>query len=153
MNLSELILKKVYISYSERETENIGALFADEIGKNDFIAFYGDLGSGKTAFMRGFVSKLVPDARVSSPTYALLNIYENDENKINHFDMYRISSEDDLISIGFYDLINDGITCTEWSENIEYALPDDYFKISFEKSGESSRNIIIERINNADTRY
>lgn len=133
-------------SASEQETEAFGREMALLCEKNDFIALYGDMGSGKTVFMRGFVSALVPEARVSSPTYAILNVYENEQNKVNHFDLYRITSEDDLYSTGFEEIIQDGITVCEWSENIPFALPQRYWKIVFSKPSESERILQIERI-------
>jgi len=80
-----------------------------------------------------------------SPTYNLVNVY----GKVYHFDMYRINDEDDLYSIGFYDY-DDGenIILTEWSENIEFALPKKYLKISISKTGisEDTREIRIESV-------
>ena len=67
--------KAVYVSKSEADTEKIAADFADRLNKGDFIAFFGDLGSGKTAFVRGLASKLCPGARVASPTFALVIEY------------------------------------------------------------------------------
>jgi len=136
---------------SERETEAFGREMALLCEKNDFIALYGDMGSGKTVFMRGFVSALVPEARVSSPTYAILNVYENEANKVNHFDLYRIDSEDDLYSIGFDEIIQDGITVCEWSENIPYALPERYWKIVFSKPSDSERILNVERVGADDS--
>ena len=102
-----------------------------------FIALYGDLGVGKTAFVRGFSSIFAPNAKVKSPTFALVNEYKGSTGAsltIFHFDMYRISDEDDLYSIGFYDYLDrHGICLVEWSENIEYALPADRLAVTIEK--------------------
>ena len=136
----------VYDSHSEWETEQIGEKIARECKDGDFLALYGDMGSGKTVFMRGFVGYLVPQARVSSPTYAVLNVYEGEDICVNHFDMYRISSEDDLYSTGYEEVITRGITVCEWSENIEDFLPETYIRLIFHKLSETERQIEMERV-------
>ena len=136
------------------ETEQLGADLARKISQgNDlpfFVALYGDLGVGKTAFVRGFTSIIAPRAGVRSPTFALVNEYRASPLSVFHFDMYRITDEDDLVSIGFYDYLDRrGICLVEWSENIPYALPDDYIRVTIEKddlSSPDSRLITAERI-------
>ena len=99
-----------------------------------FVAMYGDLGVGKTAFVRGFTRAYAPEAAVKSPTFALVNQYGGRACPIYHFDMYRITDEDDLYSTGFYDYLSGrGICIAEWCENIPYALPDSYISVSIEK--------------------
>jgi len=139
-------MKREYISKSSEETEAIGNLLAKESKEGDFFAFFGEMGSGKTVLIRGFVSSLVPEALVSSPTYAILNVYEGKAVTINHFDMYRITSSDDLLSTGYDEIIQQGITLCEWSENIPEDLPEEYWKIQFEKLSENERKISVERI-------
>ncbi len=136
---------KTYISHCEEDTERIGAEFANELKAGDFVAFFGDLGSGKTAFVRGVASVLCPSARVASPTYAIVNEY-NGKVPIFHFDVYRISDDDSLYSTGFYDYMErGGIIFAEWSENIPFALPDDRYEITFTKTGETKRSIEITK--------
>ena len=128
-----------YISHSVTETEDIGkrtarAILADG-SRHRFIAMYGDLGVGKTAFIRGFTSVIAPNARVKSPTFALVNEYRSKPLSVFHFDMYRITGEDDLWSIGFYDYLDrNGICLIEWCENIPFALPDSYLRIEITKN-------------------
>ncbi|MBQ9112228.1 MAG: tRNA (adenosine(37)-N6)-threonylcarbamoyltransferase complex ATPase subunit type 1 TsaE [Clostridia bacterium] len=99
-----------------------------------FVALFGDLGVGKTAFVRGFTRVIAPTARVKSPTFALVNEYKGTPCSVFHFDMYRIEDEDELYSIGFYDYADrNGICLTEWSENIEYALPEAYIRVEIIK--------------------
>ena len=130
--------EKIFHSNSVTATEGIGERFAEEL-LNDgslprFIALYGDLGVGKTAFVRGFTSKIAPNARVKSPTFALVNEYGAKDMSVFHFDMYRITDEDDLYSIGFYDYPDRGGIClTEWSENIIEFLPQDCVRVNIEK--------------------
>lgn len=134
---------KVYVTNSEKETENIAIELATELKSGDFLAFYGDLGSGKTAFIRGLASVFCPGVRVSSPTYAIVNEYRGKVN-IFHFDMYRITDDDSLYSTGFYDYFDrNGIIAAEWCENIPFALPDRYYEINFKKISETQRQITI----------
>lgn len=136
-----------HISRCEEDTERIGAEFAKSLSAGDFVAFFGDLGSGKTAFVRGVASVLCPTARVASPTYAIVNEYSG-KVPIFHFDVYRILDDDSLYSTGFYDYAErGGIIFVEWSENIPFALPDDRYEITFTKTGESERNIEIAKKN------
>ena len=133
-----LNVKNEILTHSTEETEAFGASLAEAIAKDSslprFIALYGDLGVGKTAFVRGFTSVFAKSARVKSPTFALVNEYRGDTLSVFHFDMYRIEDEDELYSIGFYDYQDrNGICLTEWSENIEYALPERYFSVKIEK--------------------
>ena len=137
---------KEFYSSCEQETQAIGSLLAGECKEGDFLALYGEMGSGKTVFMRGFVGALIPNALVSSPTYAILNVYEGAAITVNHFDMYRISSEEDLYSTGYEEAIQKGITVCEWSENIEDFLPEHYIKVVFSKHGEEGRSITVERV-------
>ncbi len=130
----------------EKDTQDVGALLAGECKNGDFLALYGEMGSGKTVFMRGFVGHLIPNALVSSPTYAILNVYEGEDVCVNHFDMYRITSEEDLYSTGYEEAILKGITVCEWSENIEEFLPDHYIRVVFSKEGENERLISVERV-------
>lgn len=147
-------LPRTLTSNSAEQTEQIGRSLAELISQDSslprFIALYGDLGVGKTAFVRGFTSLFAKNARVKSPTFALVNEYKGESVTVFHFDMYRITDEDELYSIGFYDYLNrGGIALVEWSENIEYALPQEYFSVRIEKCLEQApdtRKITLELI-------
>lgn len=149
-----MTLEKILNSSSTEQTENIGASLAQALISDAtlprFVALYGDLGVGKTAFTRGFTHFAIPAAKVKSPTFALVNEYVGEKVKICHFDMYRIEDEDDLYSIGFYDYLNGKNLCiTEWSENIEHSLPDSYVRVEIIKNNTSdpdSREIRISVI-------
>ena len=118
-------------------TEAAGAALARRMIEEDlphFVALYGDLGAGKTAFVRGFASVIAPGAVIRSPTFALVHEHKGEPFDLFHFDMYRITGEDDLYSIGFEDYLRrDGVCLTEWSENIAFALPDHYVKVEIVK--------------------
>ena len=128
-------MEKEYVTASPEETERLGASLAKECaGKGPcFVALYGDLGAGKTAFVRGFASVLAPEAKVKSPTYTVVNSYRGKPWPVYHFDLYRITDEDELYSIGFYDYLSAGLCIGEWSENIPYAIPEGSRTVTIEK--------------------
>lgn len=129
-----------YITHSTQETEQLGAMIAKKLCGNEVIALFGGLGMGKTAFTRGIAAELGVSDGVSSPTFALVNEYSGKYN-IYHFDMYRVTTWDDLYSTGFFDYIGTGVLVIEWSENIEGALPDNAIRISI-SSGENENERI-----------
>ncbi|MBR6533995.1 MAG: tRNA (adenosine(37)-N6)-threonylcarbamoyltransferase complex ATPase subunit type 1 TsaE [Clostridia bacterium] len=143
-------MKKVYISSSLEQTEKIGAEFAASLNGDEFIAMYGDLGAGKTAFVRGMASYICPLCRVSSPSYTLINEYVGGKFPLYHFDVYRITDDDALYSTGFYDYPGSGVCVCEWSENIPYAIPQGAIRITLEHLGENERRITVIRDQNED---
>ncbi|MBO7176548.1 MAG: tRNA (adenosine(37)-N6)-threonylcarbamoyltransferase complex ATPase subunit type 1 TsaE [Clostridia bacterium] len=148
--MKELIISQA--TQNAAQTETLGRTLAEQMLADEtlppFIALYGDLGVGKTAFVRGFTSRISPEALVRSPTFALVNEYRAKPRSVFHFDMYRITDEDDLFSIGYYDYLNrPGICLVEWSENIPYAIPEMYIRVVIEKSDPAQpdlRTVIIE---------
>ncbi len=121
--------------------------YAKELGAvlkgGEVIAYFGGLGMGKTTFTSGLCEGYGIKAEVSSPTFALVNEYGNTK-KIYHFDMYRISTFDDLCSTGFFDYLDtDAVLAIEWSENIENALPENYIRIEIER-GDSDESRILK---------
>ncbi len=143
--------KEVYLSASAEETEKLGSRLAfallHEEKKRAYVALFGEMGVGKTAFSRGFCAAL-GIVGVHSPTYAIVHEYKKGTHPVFHFDMYRIVDEDDLLSIGFYDyLARDGYAISEWSENIEDALPEDAVRVRLERTEvQEVRRITIEGV-------
>ena len=133
------------ITNSERETEELGRRFAETLPAGGaVVAMYGDLGAGKTAFVRGMARGLGLDCRVSSPTFTIVNEYLGDRELI-HFDMYRLSSADELFDIGWEDYLNRGAVCAvEGSENVEDAFFGDEIRVTIEKLSDTERKITIE---------
>ena len=111
------------VSNSEEETEALGRRLGEILDQSTVVAFTGDLGAGKTAFTRGLAKGLdIPD-RVTSPTFTIVNEYEGGRLPLFHFDMYRLSSADELFDIGWEDyLARGGVCAVEWSENVKEAL-------------------------------
>ena len=137
---------EIFTSNSREETVKIAETLAKDLKPSDVVAFRGDLGSGKTCFTSGLALGLGYTGDVTSPTFALINEYLGGSLPLYHFDMYRISSWDELYSSGFFDYIEQGgVIAAEWSENIENALPDNTIYVEFEKLGENSRKIKIWR--------
>jgi tRNA threonylcarbamoyladenosine biosynthesis protein TsaE len=127
-------------STSAEQTEAFGAALAEQYLKRPgelpgFLALYGDLGVGKTAFVRGFASRFVPGSAVRSPTFTLVNEYRKEGRTLYHFDLYRITDDDDLYSTGFYDFLEDGrgVCIAEWCENIPWAVPADRLTVRISK--------------------
>ena len=112
------------ITKCEKETELAGERFGAAVPDGAVVAMYGELGSGKTAFVRGMARGMGIDCRVSSPTFTIVNEYLG-ERELIHFDMYRLASADELWDIGWEDYLARGAVCAvEWSENVEDALRD-----------------------------
>lgn len=134
----------VFLSHSPRDTEEIAANFAQTLRGGTVVAFYGGLGMGKTAFVRGMAKGRGLSAEVSSPTFALVHEYGG-QPPLVHFDMYRVSGWEDLYSTGFFEYIDAGcLLAVEWSENIEAALPASTVRVTITAEGENDRRIVIE---------
>ena len=139
---------EVFYSNTESETENIGAEFARFLPSGSIVAMYGDLGAGKTAFVRGMAKGMGINAHVNSPTFTIVNEYPSAPGspELIHFDMYRLSSSDELFDIGWEDYIaRDAVCAVEWSENVNNAFFGDEIKVTIEKTGDSQRKITIEK--------
>ena len=137
---------KVFTSNSIAETEAVAAEIAKELKDGGFLAMYGGMGAGKTAFVRGLVKELAPECLdlVHSPTFAIVNEYRGNSIDIFHFDLYRLTDEDDLYSTGFYDYIEQGgITITEWTELFEDAIPEGALKLTIERLGDNERRFTL----------
>ena len=132
-----------FVSNSEEETEALGRRLGEILDQSTVVAFTGDLGAGKTAFARGLAKGLdIPD-RVTSPTFTIVNEYEGGRLPLFHFDMYRLSSADELFDIGWEDyLARGGVCAVEWSENVADALERDTVRVDIRRGGEESRRVI-----------
>ena len=130
------------ISKSVNDTENIAIEFAKSLTKGDVVVFEGDLGAGKTAFVKGLCKYFGIEDGVTSPTYAYLNVYND---YIYHYDCYRLSCGEDAEALGLTDYFNgDNICLIEWAENISDALPNEYKTVRIEKIDENIRRIIFK---------
>ena len=115
-----------------------GEALAKLLRGGDLVAYRGGMGAGKTTFTVGVARGLGLDAWVSSPTFALVNEYEGKTVRLCHFDMFRITSQDDLYSTGFFDYLDSGaIVAVEWSENIAASLPQPHITVDIAIDGDS----------------
>ncbi len=132
------------ITHSVSETEALGRRLAAQCHAGTTVAFFGGLGMGKTAFVRGMAQVLSPGAEASSPTFALVNDYGGSPSFV-HFDMYRVTGWEDLDTTGYFDYLDAGaVLAVEWSENIESALPENAVRVTFERLSDTERAITIE---------
>ena len=128
---------------SPEQTELLGKKLAARLKPGDVIAYYGDLGAGKTAFTRGLAAGLGVTECVTSPTYTIVNEYLSGRMPLFHFDMYRLSSSEELFDIGWEDyLARGGVCAVEWSENVADALERDTVRVDIRRGGEESRRVI-----------
>ena len=112
-------------THSADETQALGQRLAKRLLPGDVIAYFGELGAGKTALTRGIAQGLGVTDLVTSPTYTIVNEYLTGRIPLFHFDMYRLGSSDELFDIGWEDyLARGGVCAVEWSENVEDALRD-----------------------------
>lgn len=128
----------IYYSDSEKKTREIAERFAATLVKGDVVLLSGDLGAGKTAFVKG-VAKYFNLGEVTSPTYAYLNVYGD---FIYHYDCYRLSSGEEAEAMGLTDYFGgDNICFIEWAENIRDVLPEKVKTVKITKTGENERTI------------
>ena len=132
-----------HVTTSPEETEALGEALAGRLTPGTVIAFTGDLGAGKTAFVRGLARGLGVRERVTSPTFTIVNEYEGGRLPLFHFDMYRLGSADELFDIGWEDyLARGGVCAVEWSENVSDALDGDCLRVDIRRGGDDSQRII-----------
>ena len=131
------------VTNSPSETEALGETLAGQLEPGTVIAFTGDLGAGKTAFVRGLARGLGVRERVTSPTFTIVNEYEGGRLPLFHFDMYRLGSADELFDIGWEDyLARGGVCAVEWSENVSDALDNDCLRVDIRRSENDDQRII-----------
>lgn len=139
-------MNSVFVSNSPIDTKKIAAELAATLQGGEVIAFYGDLGMGKTCFVTGLADGLGFSGEVSSPTFAIINEYLGGRLNLYHFDMYRVSGWDDLYSTGYFEYMESGgVLAVEWSENIEAALPENTIRVTIKRLDETRREITVER--------
>ena len=133
-----------FFTNSPEETEQLGCSLGKLLAAGAILAYAGDLGAGKTAFTRGLARGLGATEPVTSPTYTIVNEYLSGRLPLFHFDMYRLSSADELWDIGWEDYLDrNGICAVEWSENVREAM-ENAISVKFDKLGDCRRRITIE---------
>ena len=124
-----------FLTKSPEETFSIGEKFAQLLKEGTVICLQGDLGAGKTLFVQGLAVGLGIAEEVTSPTFALLNIYQGSKT-LYHFDLYRLDFSEELCDIGFYEYLEkeDGITVIEWPDKFKQELPEEYLLIKIKRT-------------------
>ena len=126
---------------SPEETVHLAELVGQKIREGTVLCLEGDLGAGKTLFVQSLAHILGVEGEVTSPTFNLMNVYEG-ICRIYHFDLYRLETEEELEDIGFYEYTEEpeGIVVIEWPDKFPESLPEDYVKISIERTGETENS-------------
>ena len=133
----------IFHTKSAAETEALGERLAKALRGGEVIAYTGDLGAGKTAFTRGIARGLGIPEGVTSPTFTIVNEYEGGRLPLFHFDMYRLTSSDELFDIGWEDyLARGGVGAVEWSENVADALEDEPIRVDIRRGEHDGQRVI-----------
>lgn len=132
---------------SEQDTKETAYALAPLLRAPVTVAFTGDLGAGKTTFIRYLCRALGYDGAVTSPTFSIMNRYDG-AVPIYHYDMYRLSGADSLYDIGYYDCCDNGISLVEWSENVESGLEGNiiHINMSYCRDGRKITVAEVERL-------
>ncbi|ARM30101.1 tRNA (adenosine(37)-N6)-threonylcarbamoyltransferase complex ATPase subunit type 1 TsaE [Prosthecochloris sp. HL-130-GSB] len=142
-------MNKEFFSRSVEETREYARRFAAGLGPGDVVCLNGELGAGKTEFVRGITQVFNCDEQLSSPTFSIFNIYHGSLKgcrvELHHFDLYRIEREEELDAIGFEEYVcGPFISVVEWSEKFPGMLPGNAKKVFIESAGENQRRIVID---------
>jgi tRNA threonylcarbamoyladenosine biosynthesis protein TsaE len=133
----------VIVTRSEAETVSLGESVGRHLQPGDFIALYGNLGSGKTRFAKGIALGIGidPAVPVTSPTYTILNEYPG-KLPLFHFDLYRLAGDEDTTALGFEEYFyGEGVCLVEWADRLVAELPPEHLRIEFAEAGEEERRI------------
>jgi tRNA threonylcarbamoyladenosine biosynthesis protein TsaE len=144
---SRNLLLTRYTTQTAEETHRLGKTFGRTLPAGAIIAFFGELGAGKTTFIRGLIEGIggIDVRSICSPTFTFLNIYHGDKT-VFHFDLYRLPKEEEFYAAGFDECFKaDGICCVEWAEKIASSLPSKAFRVTLTYLEEKTRQIEISR--------
>ena len=130
---------------SVEETQQLAGRLAAKLHGGECIALHGELGAGKTQFVRGLVAGLGGDPRtVSSPTYVLLHIYDSSRLPIFHLDAYRVGGPEDFEAIGFLELLEqNGVVVVEWASRVQALLPENCIHVTLQTVDKNTRAVQI----------
>src|SRR5436190_7892883 len=132
----------MFISKSVEDTIAAGRTYGQNAARGDVFALAGDLGAGKTQFVKGFVAGLGSDAEVTSPTFVLMHEYEDGRLPVYHFDFYRLDNSEAVLRLGFDDYVfGEGVSLIEWADRYSALIPKEAKWLSFKVKDENSRVI------------
>ena len=140
-------MKTQVIATTAQQTQDFAEQFSTTLIGGETILLNGDLGAGKTHFVKGVAKGLAIDDVITSPTFALHNQYLGGRLVLNHFDFYRIMDPEEAEMLGLNEFFGekDSVSCIEWSENIAELLPRDCIVVTIEKLDENTRQITVQR--------
>jgi len=134
-----------FISNSPAETAAIGRQLAEDIGVGSVLALKGDLGSGKTALVKGLVAGLGSRADVTSPTFTIVHEYQGGRMPVYHFDFFRLENRESVERLGWDDyFFGGGLSVIEWADRFPELIPQQARWILFEIKSENQRTIIVQ---------
>lgn len=143
----------IFETFSEKETGALGERMGKEAAAGRVYTLIGDLGVGKTVFTQGFARGLGVTEYVNSPTFTIVQVYEDGRMPFYHFDVYRIGDVEEMEEVGYEDCFyGDGVSLIEWANLIEDILPVQYTRVTIEKNLEKGfdyRQITVEEVNTA----
>ena len=132
------------LTHSPEETRAFGRRLAEQLRPGDVLLFYGNLGAGKSEMTRGIAEGLGVSGPVTSPSFTILNVYDDGRVPLYHFDWYRLNSEDELYEMGMDEYLGgDGVAVVEWPTQCPEAIPDTHLAVTLKPVGESDREITL----------
>jgi tRNA threonylcarbamoyladenosine biosynthesis protein TsaE len=138
--------KVVTFEYPEKEIEKAAAFLLSNLQSQKILLFYGEMGAGKTTFIKAFCAALGVEDNVSSPTFSIVNEYAYPEGVIYHFDFYRLKTQTEALDLGLEEYLYSGNYCLiEWPEKIPDLLPEDYLQILIEVQPNQQRKLTITK--------
>ncbi len=135
------------LSKGENETLQLGEKLAKRLRKGDIVCLQGELGAGKTTFIKGVAKglKIAPE-KVNSPTFVLMNAYHG-RLPLYHFDLYRLETTGEIGAIGYEEfLYGDGVSVIEWAERLGALTPKEYLRVELKHKGENERSIKVSAV-------
>lgn len=131
-------------THSPEETRALGAQLARQLQPGDVLLLLGDLGAGKSEMTRGIARGLGVQATVTSPSFTILNVYEDGRIPLYHFDWYRLESSEELYEMGMDEYLGgDGVAVVEWPSQCPDAVPENCLEVNIQPTGDSERCITL----------
>ena len=140
-------------SNNTTDTLKLGQSLSKLLSKGDIVVLSGELGSGKTKFVEGFLQNYGLENEISSPTFNIVNEYSSSDTYIYHFDVYRLEDSDEFYAIGGEEYFEKGICLIEWGELISDVLPKDYIHITIHKDSIAENSRVFEFKTEDNSKY
>ena len=132
------------LTHSPEETRAFGRRLAEQLLPGDVLLFYGNMGAGKSEMTRGIAEGLGVSGPVTSPSFTILNVYDDGRVPLYHFDWYRLESAEELYEMGMDEYLGgDGVAVVEWPTQCPEAIPDTHLAVTLKPVGESDREITL----------